>query len=101
MAGATRPERRALENWLLVVWEKEVAMVTQQELSLCFFFFFFFKLPSFPLSLQDQDTALENFLTVASPLYQKPRLSTVSYLEKLLCGIRMPANVQQARSIYA
>ena len=36
-------------------------------------------LPS-PLSLQDQDTALENFLTV-SPLSQKPRLSTVSYLE--------------------
>ena len=44
-------------------------------------------LPSFPsLSLQDQDTALEKFLTV-SPLYQKPQLSTVSYLEQLLCGM--------------
>ena len=39
-----------------------------------------------PLSLQDQDTLLENFLTV-SPLYQKPQLSTVSYLEQLLCGM--------------
>ena len=39
-----------------------------------------------PLSIQDQDTHLENFLTV-SPLYQKPQLSTVSYLEQLLCGM--------------
>ena len=43
-------------------------------------------LPSFLLSLQDQDTLLENFLTV-SQLYQKPQLSTVSYLEQLLCGM--------------
>ena len=43
-------------------------------------------LRSFLLSLQDQDTLLENFLTV-SPLYQKPQLSTVSYLEQLLCGM--------------
>ena len=43
-------------------------------------------LPSFLFSLQDQDTLLENFLTV-SPLYQKPQLSTVSYLEQLLCGM--------------
>ena len=34
MAGATRPKRRALEHWLLVLWKKEVAMVTQQELTL-------------------------------------------------------------------
>ena len=39
-----------------------------------------------PLSLQDQDTLLENFLTV-SQLYQEPQLSTVSYLEQLLCGM--------------
>ena len=38
------------------------------------------------LSLQDQDTLLENFLTV-SQLYQEPQLSTVSYLEQLLCGM--------------
>ena len=43
-------------------------------------------LPSFLLSLQDQDTLLENLLTV-SPLYQKPQLSIVSYLEQLLCGM--------------
>ena len=45
-------------------------------------------LPSFPLSLslQDQDAALEKYLTV-SPLYRKLRLSTVSYLEQLLCGM--------------
>ena len=43
-------------------------------------------LPSFLLSLQDQDTPLENFLTV-SQLYQEPQLSTVSYLEQLLCGM--------------
>ena len=42
--------------------------------------------PSSRLSLQDQDTLLESFLTV-SPLYQKPQLSTVSYLEQLLCGM--------------
>ena len=41
-------------------------------------------LPSFLLSLQDQDTLLGNFLTV-SPLYQEPQISTVSYLEQLLC----------------
>ena len=41
---------------------------------------------SFLLSLHDQDTLLENFLTV-SPLHQKPLLSTVSYLEQLLCGM--------------
>ena len=34
MAGATRLERRALQNWLLVFWEKELGMVTQQELTL-------------------------------------------------------------------
>ena len=39
-----------------------------------------------PLSLQDQDTPLENFLTV-SQLYQEPQLSIVSYLEQLLCGM--------------
>ena len=38
-----------------------------------------------PLSSRSGHT-LENFLTV-SPLYQKPQLSTVSYLEKLLCGM--------------
>ena len=42
-----------------------------------------------PLSLQDQDTLLECFLTV-SPLFQKPQLPTVSYLEQLLCGMPYP-----------
>ena len=39
-----------------------------------------------PISLLDQDTALENFFTV-SQLYQKPPLSTLSSLEQLLCGM--------------
>ena len=43
-------------------------------------------LPFFLLSLQDQDTLLENFLTV-SQLYQEPQLSAVFHLEQLLYGM--------------